>query len=169
VKATATYGSTIASANQYAPDFGPSSSSSPMVAGWTVGRLREIRDRITSITSPPTAWGRKITAGRRFSQRIPLMVRDGKSILFGVGDGTVKAHGCSARGHRKPVPLTQNTYVTNSARFSPDGHWSLRLERIRADSGVRNPLAVMREVASFQSGGLSPCGGATGKNCFLVR
>jgi hypothetical protein len=26
-------------------------------------------------------------------------------------------------GDRKPVPLTQNTYVTNSARFSPDGHW----------------------------------------------
>jgi Tol biopolymer transport system component len=50
---------------------------------------------------------------------------DGKSMLFGVGDGTAKSQifVLPITGDRKPVPLTQDTYVTNSARFSPDGHW----------------------------------------------
>jgi eukaryotic-like serine/threonine-protein kinase len=50
---------------------------------------------------------------------------DGKSLLFGVGDFTAKGQiwVLPLTGDRKPVPLTQDTYVTNSTRFSPDGHW----------------------------------------------
>ena len=50
---------------------------------------------------------------------------DGKSLLFGVGDLSSKGQVwvLPLAGERKPVPLTQDTYVAISARFSPDGHW----------------------------------------------
>ena len=50
---------------------------------------------------------------------------DGKSLLFGVGDLSAigKIWVLPLAGDRKPVPLTQNSFVTFSARFSPDGHW----------------------------------------------
>ncbi len=50
---------------------------------------------------------------------------DGKFLLFGVGDFTAKGRAwvLPLAGDRKPVPLTPDTFVTNSARFSPDGRW----------------------------------------------
>jgi len=50
---------------------------------------------------------------------------DNKFLLFGTGDFTAKGQVwvLPLTGDRKPVALTQDTYVTNSARFSPDGHW----------------------------------------------
>jgi eukaryotic-like serine/threonine-protein kinase len=50
---------------------------------------------------------------------------DGKSLLFGVGDGSVRNQiwVLSLTGDRKPIPVTQNTVVAVSAKFSPDGHW----------------------------------------------
>ena len=50
---------------------------------------------------------------------------DGKFLLFGEGDGSVKGKlwALPLTGDRKPIPLSQDTYVVNSAKFSPDGHW----------------------------------------------
>ncbi|MFY9561956.1 MAG: protein kinase [Terriglobales bacterium] len=50
---------------------------------------------------------------------------DGKSLLFGVGDlsSTGQVWVLPLTGDRKPLPLTQKTYMAISARFSPDGHW----------------------------------------------
>jgi Tol biopolymer transport system component/predicted Ser/Thr protein kinase len=50
---------------------------------------------------------------------------DGKSLLFGVGDSTSKGQiwVLPLAGDRKPVPVTQDTFVAASAKFSPDGHW----------------------------------------------
>jgi Tol biopolymer transport system component len=50
---------------------------------------------------------------------------DGKSLLFGVGDLATKGQiwVLPLAGDHKPAPLTQNTVVATSARFSPDGHW----------------------------------------------
>ena len=50
---------------------------------------------------------------------------DGKFLLFGEGDATVKGQlwVLPLVGDRKAVPLTQNTFVVNTATFSPDGHW----------------------------------------------
>jgi WD40 repeat protein len=50
---------------------------------------------------------------------------DGKSLLFGVGDmsSTGQIWALPLVGDRKPLPVTQNTVVAVSARFSPDGHW----------------------------------------------
>jgi eukaryotic-like serine/threonine-protein kinase len=50
---------------------------------------------------------------------------DGKSLLFLVGDkaSTGQIWTLLLAGDRKPLPVTQNTVVAVSARFSPDGHW----------------------------------------------
>jgi eukaryotic-like serine/threonine-protein kinase len=50
---------------------------------------------------------------------------DGKFLLFGEGDGSVKGKlwALPLTGDRKPVPLSQDTYVVNGAKFSRDGHW----------------------------------------------
>jgi Tol biopolymer transport system component len=50
---------------------------------------------------------------------------DGQSLLIGVGDLAAKGQLCllPLTGNRKPVPLTPETFMINSARFSPDGHW----------------------------------------------
>ncbi len=50
---------------------------------------------------------------------------NGKSLLFGVGDlsTTGQIWSLPLVGDRKPVPVTQNTFLAISAKFSPDGHW----------------------------------------------
>src|SRR5262249_46190770 len=83
--------------------------------------------RTVSIASLPMEWARRnsLLEGDA-AQRNPLdWSPDGKSLLFGVGDGTIKGQVwvLPLAGDRKPVPLTQHTFVVNSARFSPDGHW----------------------------------------------
>jgi Tol biopolymer transport system component len=50
---------------------------------------------------------------------------DGQSLVIGIGDLSAKGQLwlLPLTGDRKPVPLTPETYVVNSARFSPDGRW----------------------------------------------
>jgi Tol biopolymer transport system component len=50
---------------------------------------------------------------------------DGKFLLFAVGDLTLKSQiwALPVTGDRKPVPVTQATYASLSAKFSPDGRW----------------------------------------------
>jgi Tol biopolymer transport system component len=50
---------------------------------------------------------------------------DGNFILFGVGDliSSGQAWVLPLTGDRKPVLLVQSTFVSTSAKFSPDGHW----------------------------------------------
>ena len=50
---------------------------------------------------------------------------DGKSLLFGVGDGssTGQIWVLPLTGDRRPVPVTPAAFAAISARFSPDGHW----------------------------------------------
>jgi Tol biopolymer transport system component len=108
--------------------FGPSSSSSPVWSpdGQWIAYVG-IRDKNSLYRKPANGMGQEeLLLEGDSTQRNPFdWSGDGKSILFGVGDGTVKAQlwVLPLAGDRKPVPLTQNTYVTNSARFSPDGHW----------------------------------------------
>lgn len=74
---------------------------------------------------------------------------DGKSLVFGVGDFTATGQlwVLPLTGDRKPVPLMPETFVSNSARFSPDGRW---LAYTSNESG-RFEVYVM------------PFGGGTGK------
>jgi Tol biopolymer transport system component len=50
---------------------------------------------------------------------------DGKSLLFGIGDGssTGQIWVLPLAGDRRPVPVTQAAFAAISARFSPDGQW----------------------------------------------
>jgi len=74
---------------------------------------------------------------------------DGKSLLFGVGDlsSTGKIWVLPLAGDRKPVLLTQTTFETLTARFSPDGHW----------------VAYSSNESGRQEVYVMPFGGGTGK------
>jgi len=108
--------------------FGPSQNSSPV---WSPdGRwiaYAGVRSKNGLYRKPANGMGQEETLLEGdAAQKTPFdWSPDGKSLLFGVGDGTVKGQVwvLPLARDRKPVPLTQDTYVTNSARFAPDGHW----------------------------------------------
>ena len=67
----------------------------------------------------------ELLAGDSMARSVLDCSPDGRSLLFGVGDSTAKGQlwVLPLAGDRKPIPATPDTYVVNSARFSPDGHW----------------------------------------------
>ncbi len=84
------------------------------------------------------------------TQRNPLdWPAEGKSLLFSVGDGSVKNQLwlLPLTGDRKPVPISPETVVAASARFSPDGHW----------------LAYSSNESGRQEVYVTPFGAGTGK------
>lgn len=96
---------------------------------------------------------------------------DGKTILFGVGDGNAKGQlwGLPLTGDRKPTQVTPGTFVVVSAKFSPDGHW---LAYSSSESG-RQEVYVMPfgggagkwQISSM--GGVQPVWRRDGKELFF--
>jgi eukaryotic-like serine/threonine-protein kinase len=67
----------------------------------------------------------ELLAGDTMTRSVLDWSPDGRFLLFGFGDRTAKGQlwVLPLAGDRKPTPVTPDTYVVNSARFSPDGHW----------------------------------------------
>jgi Tol biopolymer transport system component len=108
--------------------FGPGSSSSPVWSrdGQWVAYVG-VRGKNSLYRKPSNGTGQEelLFEGDATARNPFDWSADGKTLLFGVGDYTAKGQlwALPLTGDRKPVALTQNTFVTNSARFSPDGHW----------------------------------------------
>ena len=108
--------------------FGPSQNSSPV---WSPdGRWIAyvgVRSHNNLYRKPTNGMGREeLLLEGDATNRDPLdWSPDGRWLLFGVGDMSVKGQiwALPLTGDGKPVPLTRDTYLANSARFSPDGHW----------------------------------------------
>jgi eukaryotic-like serine/threonine-protein kinase len=108
--------------------FGPGTSSSPV---WSPDEqwiaYSGVRGKINLYRKPANGMGQEeLLLEGEGTNRSPLdWSPDGKSLLFGVGDLTSKGQiwVLPLAGDRKPAPLTQDTFVANSAKFSPDGHW----------------------------------------------
>jgi dipeptidyl aminopeptidase/acylaminoacyl peptidase len=95
---------------------------------------------------------------------------DGKYILFGIGDLTTRSQiwVLPLFGDRKPVPLTQESVVAGSARFSPDGHWVAYSSN---ESGRQEVYVIpfLREAGKWQisnTGGVQPMWRKDGKELF---
>jgi len=108
--------------------FGPSQNSSPIWSPdgqWIA--YAGVRTKNGLFRKPANGMGQEemLLEGDSASRNPFDWSPDGKFLLFGTGDGTAVGQTwvLPLTGDRKPVPLTQNTYVTNSARFSPDGNW----------------------------------------------
>jgi Tol biopolymer transport system component len=108
--------------------FGPGSSSSPV---WSPdGRWIAyvgMRGKSSLYRKPANGMGQEeLLLEGDATGRNPLdWSPDGRSLLFGVGDMTSKGQiwVLPLAEDRKPVPVTQDTYVAGSgAKFSPDGH-----------------------------------------------
>jgi len=96
---------------------------------------------------------------------------DGKFLLFTEGDGTSKSQLflLPLSGQRKPVPLTQNSFIASTGAFSPDGHW---IAYASNESGRFEVYVVplgggsgKRQISS--TGGLHPMWRRDGKELFF--
>jgi Tol biopolymer transport system component len=90
---------------------------------WGSGRDNGVR-QIYRKEASGAGQDERLTEGRN-SKRLFDWSRDGRYLLYGelTPDRSWDLLALPLEGDRKPIALLQTPFVTNVARFSPDGHW----------------------------------------------